>query len=307
MGDLSCKFPTLVFSEFYRLLDENTRYKDVLEDHLATIDLPTDWLAVMAGAYGRKWDEERQFAKADNLADYALPEQHSQFATWLLAHLHSERSCGDLSTELSKVVMSRALAEIDGVELPLSPLLSPVIIGWTLGSVVSLTDELPAVPAMWPSNENIAVAFRGLIEHVCAVQMMPLPLPEMVQTAMYWRGYGLAEALRPEAGSGSPALHRLQLEALSSMDDAHRTQVSRHLDGFGERRNALSHIADDQRRKGFTQVVDEVQESRDLHLTTRAMTQFVFYDVAQQVRQSAPSVVRKGAEEALERDLIVWS
>lgn len=307
MGDLSCKFPTLVFSELYRLLDERPRYKSVLEDQLATINLTTDWLAEMAEAYGRKWDEERNSAEVGNLADYALPEQHSQFATWLLAHLHSSKSCGDLSTELSKVVMSRALTEIDGIALPLPPLLSPVVIGWTLGSVVSSTDDLPAAPAVWPSNENVEVAFRGLIEHVCAVQMMPQPLPEMVQTAMYWRGYGLAEALRPEAGSGSPALRRLQLEALSSMSDAHRVHVSRHLDSFGERRNALSHIADDQSRKGFIQVVDEVQESRDLHLTTRAMTQFVFYDVAQQVRQSPPSVVRRGAEEALERDLIIWS
>lgn len=307
MGGLSCKFPTLVFSELYRLLDENPRYKDVLEDQLATINLTTDWLAEMAAAYGQKWEEDRNYVNADNLADYALPEQHSQFATWLLAHLHSESSCSDFSTELSKVVMSRALTEIDGIALPLSPQLSPVIIGWTLGSVVSSVEDLPAVPAVWPSNENVEAAFRGLIEHVCAAQVMPQPLPEMVQTAMYWRGYGLAEALRPDENSGSPALRRLQLEALTSMEDAHRSQVSRHLDGFGERRNALSHIADSPGRKGFIQVVDEVQESRDLHLTTRAMTQFVFYDVAQQIRQSPPPVVRRGAEEGLERDLSVWS
>lgn len=307
MGDLSCKFPTLVFSELYRLLDENRRYKDVLEDQLATVDLTTDWLAEISIAYGRKWEEQRQYATAESLDEYVLPEQHAQFATWLLAHLHSESSCGDLSTELSKVVMARALAEIDGIAFPLSPQLSPVIIGWTLGSVVSSAEDLPAVPAVWPSDENVEVAFRGLIEHVCAVQTMPQPLPEMVQTAMYWRGYGLAEALRPEVNSGGPALRRLQLEALTSMEDAHRAQASRHIDGFGERRNALSHIADAPGRKGFIQVIDEVQESHDLHLTTRVMTQFVFYDVARQVRQSPPPVVRRGAEEVLERDLIVWS
>ncbi|MGO1736471.1 MAG: hypothetical protein ACTHZ9_09155 [Leucobacter sp.] len=308
MGELSCTFPALVFSELYRLLSENPRYTDALEDSLSSIHLSHDWLEEMADAYARKWEEERHYVTAANINDIALSEQHSQFATWLLAHLHANGTCGGLSTDLGTSVMQRALEDVAGVELPLPPVLSPVIIGWTLGSVVSAAeDDLPVVPAIWPSHPNVRVAFNGLIEHVLAVQAMPPPLPEMVQTAMYWRGYGLAEALRPDLGAGGRALNQLQLETLSSMEDAQRLQVSNHLTGFRERRNALSHIADDQGRKGFVEIVDEVRETPPLSLTMRAMTQFVFHDVAREIRDRRPSVVRNGVEEILQREIHVWS
>ncbi|MCQ1947587.1 hypothetical protein [Arthrobacter sp. zg-Y1116] len=278
-----------------------------MEDQLASIHLPLEWLVEARDAYDEKWNSELEYTTPDNLAQQTLTEQHSQFASWLLASLHTSGPCGELSSKLETSVMTRALHEVGGIKMPLPPVLSPKIIGWTLGSVIGRRgNDLPVVPALVPSDENIQMAFEGLVEHVLAIQGMDEPWPEMMQTAMYWRGYGLAEALRPDAGSGGPALKQLRLEAFSTMASAERVEVGNHLDKFNGRRNALSHIADDQSRTRFIDVIDEIRQSSGVDLTMRAMTQFVFSDVARAAREQPPPVVRRGAWEVMEHEIQVW-
>lgn len=308
MDKVNCVFVPLVFAELYKLLADEDRHSDVLEDRLASIRLPLEWLVVAREAYNAKWTFDLEYLTSDSLTQYALTEQHAQFATWLLASLHASGACGELSSKLEAAVMTRALDEVDGIQTPLPPVLSPKVIGWTLGSVIGRNgSDLPVAPALSPSDENIRAAFEGLIEHVLTIQGMREPWPEMMQTAMYWRGYGLAEALRPDASSGGPALKQLRLETLSTMAYAERLEVGKHLDNFNGRRNALSHIADDQSRPRFVDVVDEVRQSSGIDLTMRAMTQFVFHDVARAAREHPPAVVRQGAWEAMEREIHVWS
>lgn len=308
MDQVNCVFVPLVFAELYKLLADEKRYSDALEDQLASIYLPLEWLAEARDAYDSKWGADLEYLSSDSVAQYALTEQHSQFATWLLAGLYARGACGELSSKLEAMVMMRALDEVKGIQTPLPPVLSPTIVGWTLGSVIGRGgSDLPVAPALSPSDDNVRAAFEGLIEHVLAIQGMNEPWPEMMQTAMYWRGYGLAEALRPNADTGGLALKQLRLEAFSTMADAQRFEVGRHLDTFNQRRNALSHIADDHSRPRFVDVIDEVRQSSGIDLTMRAMTQFVFHDVARDVRERPPAVVRRGAWDALEREIRVWS
>lgn len=308
MEQMNCVFVPLVFAELYKLLSGEKKYENALEDQLASIHLPLEWLAEAGEAYNRKWTSDLDYLISDNVDQLALTEQHSQFATWLLAGLHAGGACGELSSRLETMVMARALDEVEEIQTPLPPVLSPTIIGWTLGSVIGRRgNDLPVAPALLPSDENVRAAFEGLIEHVIAIQGMEQPWPEMMQTAMYWRGYGLAEALRPQLGAGGPALKQLRLETLSTMAYAERVEVGKHLDNFNARRNALSHITDDQSRPRFVEVIDEVRQSSGIELTMRAMTQFVFHDVARAAREHPPAVVRQGAWEAMEREIHVWS
>lgn len=307
MDVVKCAFVPLVFAELYKQLAADKRYEVALEDQLATIHLPLDWLGEAADAYDQKWRSDLAYLTPGDVETYALTEQHSQFATWVLSGLFATGDCAELATKLQTAITQRALEDIPTLSAPLPPVLSPTIIGWTLGSIVSVVgNDLPAAPAIQPSCDNVRVAFTGLVEHVRTLQTMPEPWPEMMQTAMYWRGYGLAEALRPETGSGGPALKQLRLESGSSLGGILSQQIGRHLDSFGSRRNTLSHIADDQGRPRFVDVVDEERNSSSLALTMRAMTQFVFREVAMEVRNTRPAVVRPGAWERLEQEIHVW-
>lgn len=307
MDQVKCVFVPLVFAELYKLLAGEKKHSDALEEQLALIHLPHEWLAEAGDAYNAKWTFDLECLRSDSVAEFALAEQHSQFATWLLGGLHASGPCGELSAKLEGMVLSRAMAEVDGIPTPLPPVLSPKIIGWTLGSVIGREgNDLPVAPALSPSDENVRAAFEGLVEHVLAIQGMSTPWPELMQTAMYWRGYGLAEALRPELGSGGPALKRLRLETFSTMAYAESLAIGKHLDSFNARRNALSHITDDQSRPRFIDVIDDVCQSSDIDLTMRAMTQFVFHDVAREAREHPPAVIRPGAWETMERDIHIW-
>lgn len=305
---MRCVFVPLVFAELYKTLAAEKRYQVALEDQLATIHLSLDWLGEAADAYDRKWSSDLSYLTPSEVQTYALSEQHSQFATWVLSGLRAAGDCAELATKLQTAIMGRAFNDIPALDAPLPPVLSPAILGWTLGSVISLAgSDLPVTPAIPPSDDNVRTAFTGLVEHVRALQVMPQPWPEMMQTAMYWRGYGLAEALRPETGAGGPALKQLRLESGSSLGGELSHQIGRHLDSFGSRRNSLSHIADDQSRPRFIDVIDEVRSSSGLELTMHAMTQFVFQEVAKEVRGSRPAAVRVGAWETLEQEIHVWS
>lgn len=307
MDKVKCAFVPLVFAELYKQLAAEKRYHVALEDQLATIHIPLDWLGEAADAYAQKWSSDLTYMTPEDVESYALTEQHSQFATWVLSGLPANGDCAELATKVQTAVTQRAFEDIPTLGAPLPPVLSPTIIGWTLGGVVSpVGTDLPVAPAIQPSDDNVRVAFTGLVEHVRALQLMPQPWPEMMQTAMYWRGYGLAEALRPETGSGGPALKQLRLESGSSLGGVLSQQIGRHLDSFGTRRNTLSHIADDQGRPRFVDVVDEERTSSGLELTMRAMTQFVFREVAKEVRSTRPAVVRTGAWETLEQEIHVW-
>lgn len=308
MEQLKCVFVPLVFAELYRALAREKRYAQALEDQLALVRLPLEWLDEAADAYDRKWNADLAYLTPDGVADYALTEQHSQFATWVLSGLYASGTCSELATNLQTSVTACALGDVDELPAPLPPVLSPTIIGWTLGSIISSSGrDVPVAPAVRPSDENVRVAFDGLIEHVLTLQAMREPWPEMMQTAMYWRGYGLAEALRPDLGSGGPALTQLRLETATSMASAQGGLIGRHLDSFGKRRNALSHIADDQSRPRFVDVIDAERKSSGIELTMQAMTQFVFHEVTKQVRERRPAVVRTGAWETMEQEIHIWT
>lgn len=310
MAELKCAFVPLVFAELYRVLAEEDSLREPLEDQLSLVDLNWNWLSEAAAAYDRKWVYDLQFLNAGNVNEFVLPKEHAHFATWLLGATGITGVPVDPYVKLNQAMLRRAYDEIEGLSDHTSTLpssISPTIIGRTLGSVVGAVGSAKiCVPAVQPINENVRVAFAGLVEHVLVLQTLNEPWPEMMQTAMYWRGYGLAEALRPEFGGGKRALAQLRRESSLGIGGVLNNELGIHLDKFGDRRNTLSHIADDQTRPRFVDVVTEERQSPGLAFTVEAMTQFVFREVAKEVREHRPTAVRSNAWDFLEQELKVW-
>lgn len=304
MDELSCELSPLVYGHLYRLLDENEEYRNSLAEPLKQVGLPEDWLAEAAEAYSGKWEHDLTYLDVDNLDTFKLSTQHAELATWVLSQLRFQGASAELSADLQEAVIEQALHDVPGLQHPPPSSLRPVIIAWTLGRDVSPHGaQHPSVPAVLPANENAREAFVGLVEHLLTLQQLSEPLPELMCSSLYWRGYGIAEALRPEQGSGGAALVQLNREAYKTLTGELGKQISNHLTTFAERRNALSHVADMMGRPRFTDTVRIARDPKDLELTARAVTHFVFQDVCQQVQIERPAAVRRGAWERLEMDL----
>ena len=304
MVTLTAKLSPLVFAELYSTLASNPKYEATLSDLLGSIGLPYEWLEQASEAYSAKWNHDLEYFTPEGSGNFALESQHSEFATWLLSGLHFSGTPDQLSGDLQAAVIERVLTEVPSLALPLPPELSPVIVGWTLGSIIANAGHrYPISPALLPESENARAAFAGLAEHYLVLQSMEQPWPEMMCTSLYWRGYGIAEALRPDFSTGAEALKQLRLEAYHSTPVSVRDSLGRHLDNFGTRRNALSHIADSEGRPRFVDVLPIARSTEDLELTINAMSQFVFQEVAKEVRERPPRVVRANAWEGLNREL----
>ena len=279
MEELNCKLSPLVYAELYRRLATTSSFEDSLTFRLQEINYDIEWLSDAADAYEAKWEHDLQYADADNIESFALEQpDHARLATWILAGLRNTGPCYDLSSGLSADVLEKATDALVGLTSPLPASLSPVIYGWTLGRLIG-ADDLPAAPAELPSDDNVRTAFVGLVEHVRLLQRLPEPWPEMMCMAAYWRGYGIAEGMRPEEGNGGYALRRLRDEAQPSMEQGEFARLHRHFDVFNQRRQAVSHIADDPARPRYVDVVETIRDWHDLRATVHGLTQFVFQEV----------------------------
>jgi uncharacterized protein YqiB (DUF1249 family) len=281
--ELSCELSPLVYAELYRLLATTPEFEDSLSFRLDEIAYRFEWLEEAGDAYRAKWEYDLQYVDADSISDLVLQQpDHALLASWILAGLRNTGHCYDLSSNLTSRVMETATKDVTGLRTPLPPSLSPTVIGWTLGKLIG-REDLPAAPAQLPEDDNVRAAFLGFVEHVLLLQAMPDPWPEMMCMAAYWRGYGLAEGMLPDLGSGGPALAQLLREAQLSMERSQYSQLHRHFEHFNRRRQAVSHIADDASRPSYLEVIETIKHWGDLRMTVQGVTQFVYQEVAKRL------------------------
>jgi hypothetical protein len=303
VAELSCEFTAIVYAELYRLLGSTKSLADSLAYRLDEIKYDGDWLEEAVEAYEGKWLADLKLMTPSSVSDFALKqEDHAVLATWVLAGLRNTGACYDLSIELGQRVMARVHRELPGITSPLPSTLSPVIIGWTLGSVVG-ADDLPAMPAVLPPEENVQLAFLGFMKHVLLLQSMSAPWPEMMSTATYWRGYGIAEGLLPEHGNGGEALTQLKNEASRSMAPAMYAKLERYFQPFNKRRQSVSHVARDDSRPTFVEAADTIREWPDLRMAVVGLTQFVFQEVSKQLEEVRPRSIRPGLWDQLSYEI----
>lgn len=305
--ELKCQLSPLVFAVLYRTLADDQAHQDLIAERLAEVDWEAGWLPAAADRYEKTWQGQlRQAASAADLA--GLSEENALLASWILAALRFTGASYEFSQELRGVVTTRAREEIPGSPNALPPQLCPEVMGWTLGMVVGSIDRsLPVVPAALPADPNVRAAYEGLVEHVLHLGQTPVPWPEMLGTATFWRGTGLAEGLKPEARDGKDAISQLIIECRRTVPDHLGSRLSRHFEHFADTRNTLSHVADMSGRPRFIDVKDRARDWDQIYLTMWGITQFLGLQVSAELLGPASRTIRAGTWDDLQWELSVYA
>jgi hypothetical protein len=304
--ELKCELSPLVFAELYRMLAADSDRADVLYERLGQIGLEYQWLEEAAELYEGKWNS--LLAVATSIGDYvAHGADHSVLASWVLAGLRQTGSSYDFGSELRQRVTERALSELDPRPVDLPSQCRPVVIGWTLGMVLGdLDQQLPVAPAFLPADVNVRAAYEGFVEHVLHLQRSDPPWPEMMGTATFWRGTGLAEGLRPDAENGAAAIRNLIIEVRHAAPDHLGREIGRHFEPFADQRNTLSHIADKPGKPRFIDVKELARDWDQIRLTVSGVTYFLCAEVAGELTESAARVVRPETWDELKWEVRVY-
>lgn len=303
---LSCELSPLVFAEMYRKLAANGTCEDLLEDRLAEVGWDLAWLTEAADRYEATWQANKKVAAGvDDLI--AVGADHALLGSWVLAALRGSGSSYDFGEELRRTVTTRALAEIPAAPNELPSRWKSVVVGWTLGMVVGSVDHtLPVVPAMLPKDDNVRAAYEGLIEHVLHLGELQSPWPEIVGTATFWRGTGLAEGMQPEAANGQDAITQLVIEVRRILPDHMGKLIGQHFSQFAERRNSLSHVAAMPGRPRFVDVKEQARDWSQVRLTIMGITQFLCSQVALELTESASRAIRPETWDELSWELVIF-
>ena len=275
--DVSCELSPLVYAELYALLQDKTAWADTIEDRLDQCGLEMAWLQEASDMYRAFWlsvsaDEQMRL----------LDKEHAHLASWLLAALILKDPSDEFSVELRERVRSRYSAD-RGIQLGILPEgLAVVVVAWTLGKVIGDFDvELPVVPAVPPTDADIAAAYNGLIEHVGALPR-PTPWPEILGSATHWRGAGLAESLSPrEPPNLAASIGQLVSDSRRHMPPYRFDAMSRHWSrgDFVPRRNVLTHVKSDG-GVAFLDAATQASDHQSVRPTVAGITQFVCQHVA---------------------------
>ncbi|OKL46269.1 hypothetical protein BSR28_06935 [Boudabousia liubingyangii] len=289
--EMVCRFSPLVFAEIYHILNDQFASFKPLLSRLENNGLSGEWLLEAEQNYREKWESIIPEVSQETANSLALSDDHAEFASFLLASLESQGSSADFSTLLISRVNSQVKESCPTLSFPLPGSFQPEIIGWTLGQRLQIPGALrTAIPALMPYDEDAREAFMGLVNHFYVLQELPQPWPEMMCSSLYWRGYGIAEALRADTcQNGNEAIRQLQAECNRFFEDGLRQRINRHLNAFGEKRNTLSHVAKSPNRARFVEVIAAVCQEEEVDLTMKAITQFVFREVTKQMNDPKSS------------------
>jgi hypothetical protein len=305
--ELKCQLSPLVFAVLYRTLADDKGHENLLAERLAEVDWDAGWLPAAADRYEKTWQGQlRQAASAADLS--GLSEENALLASWILAALRFTGASYEFSQELRRGVTTRAREEIPGSPADLPPQWCPEVMGWPLGMVAGSIDRsLPVVPAALPADPNVTAAYEGLVQHVLHLGQTPVPWPEMLGTATFWRGTGLAEGLKPEARDGRDAISQLIIECRHTVPDHLGSRLSRHFAHFAETRNTLSHVADMPNRPRFIDVKDRARDWDQIYLTVWGITQFLGLQVSAELLGPASRAIRSGTWDDLQWELSVYA
>lgn len=304
--DLRCELSPLVFSELYRLLAADSARADAIDERLAGIGLDHEWVEEAAEMYEAKWNSLVSYANSiDDLVAHSA--DHAVLATWVLAGLRRSGSSYDFGNELRNRVTERVMTALEPPPADVPSQWCPVVVGWTLGMVLGNIDhELPIAPAWLPGDVNVRAAYVGLVKRVLHLADVAPPWPEMMGTATFWRGTGLAEELRPDAANGAAAITDLILEVRNAAPDHLGRRIGRHFEPFADQRNTLSHIADKPGKPRFIDVKELAREWPQIYLTIAGITYFICAEISGELTESAGRVVQPEMWDELKWDVMVY-
>ncbi len=177
--------------------------------------------------------------------DYELGYSYSLLLSWLTARVGPRLNT---TCELVEAVVDNAAAASTNIVMP----------RWALSVPIdsALQRRMPCVPFIDADDSIIAAAYRGLVEHLEFIAVLPDEQQrlELLNSAMPWRIVALVDRLEPESvrSDGKPTSIKTRIGMLRS-----RTLKTgppgiehawwKHLnEDLCSRRHALSHLGEDE-------------------------------------------------------------
>lgn len=225
---LECKFSPVVFVAIYEALNEYVNEVPFLAARLE------EYLTGFPSGAG--WDDEEDFGAfsemltayrslcSEGYAALDLDVQHSSLAAWFISCLaHRGKSSRDLQIRVSQQIVGIADEYGISAELRRDSLFQPSIVSWCLSRTeVANADVYCLTPAGNFADDNVALAYSGLMQHLYQLDLTSSSRREMEVSSILWRVSGLLEAMvanERESNDRRPALKRAYEELSRQLKD----------------------------------------------------------------------------------------
>ncbi len=198
--DLSCSLSPLVYGELYHRLLTDAEKRDSIEQRLDMLDRDFEWLAELKRLYQMYWRWQINNQACGDPANLTgLTPRHAQLAAWFTAPLRVLGPSAEFTAQLVRSVVEAAAYDFPNIGRSPQPF-RVSLVAWTVGQVCGDLDRaVPVIPAEMPDDNDVALAYRGLLEHIAALPNSETEQwPEMVGSAILWRIAGITEGLRPQ-------------------------------------------------------------------------------------------------------------
>ena len=162
------------------------------------------------------------------------------------------------------------------------------------------------VPAVPTTDADIAAAYTGLVDHVGALPR-PTQWPELLSSAVHWRGAGLAESLSPQAQPNLCAsIGQLVSDSRPHMPPHRFEAMFRHWNRqeLVPRRNVLSHVKSVS-GVAFAEATALLTDHRSGRPIVAGVTHFIWQQVASELADpgNRPHWDTKWTRMQFERDI----
>lgn len=279
--ELNCGLSPLVYAELYKFVRSDRDLLRRTNERLAELGREPDWLDLAVERYDAIWNWEEQFGDVSNTQPGERLD--AELATWLIAPLRATGPSDDFSKELSSRVRQRVRGRFPSGALP--EWFEVSVIGWTLGRVCGRIDRnTPVVPGDWPTDPDVAAAYRGLLEHVRDLPEHS-PWPEMRGSSIVIRIAGLAEGLYPRHNLCA-TLNKLTNDIVFPRALAARLNVG--WEDFVRIRNGCAHVRREGGGYGLAELVGRFCDSDAVRDFVQAATYFVCSSVSESLAVGGP-------------------
>jgi hypothetical protein len=287
--ELTCELSPLAYQALYQTLAHQTDFRSAAVGRIEEAGGTRDTLQDLSHGYQALWKFEVDQAAGDPAQLWAVDQKHARLATWVLASLRHrlKRPSEDFSGLVRDIIADEMQKRFGSMTPPEA--FQATVLAWTLGQVRGRLDvSLPAIPAIALQDPDVALAYTGLIVHLLDLQGIRQPWPEVASSATVWRSAGIIDGLKTQKSNLLwPAIEEAMHQATDVIPPLVASRLKAHWIEFQKIRNGLTHIWKRSDEYAFRNLVAHVGEWRDIELSIRGITYFVFSEVSHSIFEDA--------------------
>jgi hypothetical protein len=280
--ELSCQLSPLAYHALYDTIVKQTDLRSVAVARVKQVGGSQDTLQSISRGYRALWEFQLDQTGGNPSELWPVDTSHARLATWVLAFLRHQlkRPSEDVSAWTRNTIAEEMQVRFGS--LPSSDMFQPTVIAWTLGQVCGRLDvSLPAIPAIAVPDPDVALAYTGLIVHLLNLQGVVEPWPEVASSATLWRSAGIIDGLKAQPSFRIwPAIEEAMEQARDVIPPLIANLLSSHWTEFIKFRNGLTHVWKGSNEYAFHNLATRMGQWRDIELSIRAITYFVFSEIS---------------------------